>query len=146
MAKFKVRAVLVGSDQVQRNMLARSLKGRVISRLRIGYSASYAVHVHENMEGGFRFGGPRFLSRPFRRLGREMRSLMVRYLQVGKRSLEFAILNVGKWFIRETRDEVPMDTGHLRSTAYVTAEGGRTEMVGRQDLGWIQPRGVRSNR
>lgn len=143
MARFKVKAVLTGSDVVQRNLRARSLHGKLVSRLRIGYSASYAVYVHENLEAAFRVGGPRYLTRPFRRLSRSMRSLMVRYLQVGKRSLEYAILQTGKWFIRETRAEVPLDTGHLRSTAYVSAEGGRTELVGKDDLGWIQPRGVK---
>lgn len=144
MAKaFKVRAILTGQDRVKTSMRARTLAGKLFTTLSVGYSASYALYVHENMEAAFRVGGPRFLTRPWRRLRKSMTSLIVRYLRVGKRSLEYAILQTGTWFIRDTRGEVPMDTGHLRSSAYVTSDGGRTVLVGKDDLGWIQPKGVK---
>jgi len=103
----------------------------------VGYTANYAIHVHENLEMTLR-GQPRprgrgnywdppgrgqskFLEQPARDLGPELRRMitrgLIRGLPLGK-----ALYIAGLRLQRASQELVPVDTGNLKASAYTILE------------------------
>lgn len=85
----------------------------------VGYTAEYAVYVHENLECNHPNGGQaKYLESPARRLRPELVE-MVRDLVFNKKmTLANALLLAGLRLQRESQLLVPIDTGNLRDSAF----------------------------
>lgn len=107
-----------GIGRVAAALNAKSIKGRVKSRLQVGYSAAYAGKVHEDLATPHANGQAKFLEAPARRYAKQMRDDIRRTL-LARRSLDEALLKAGKFLLAESRKLVPVDTGFLRDSGFV---------------------------
>lgn len=89
--------------------------------VRIGYSAHYALYVHENLAVHHPVGQAKFLEVTVRRYARTVAQLVAAKLRAGY-SLEEALLSGGKLIKSESQRLVPVDTGILRASAFVRIE------------------------
>lgn len=110
----------------------------------VGFTAAYALYVHENMEiwpPGMRLRGqprpkgrgyfwdpqgkaqPKFLEQPARQLAGNgtLGSIIVQVLRSGK-TVAMALLTAGLRLQREAMELVPVDTGNLRASAFTRIE------------------------
>ena len=104
----------------------------------VGYSASYAVYVHENVEEKWR-GRPRrspskgnywdpagrgrskFLEYPARTIQRELGTIIAETTKRGASVMQ-ALLIAGMRLQRESQLLVPVDTGNLKASAFTEKE------------------------
>lgn len=104
----------------------------------VGYTAAYALYVHENEEAknegkprpsglGVYWGpslhGPKFLEAPARELGPELGEIAREALRQGK-TLAQALLLAGLRLQRESMQRVPVEYGNLRASAFTRIEKG----------------------
>lgn len=103
----------------------------------VGYTANYALYVHEDIEmkwkglprrGKNRHGvywGPhgqaKFLEQPAREMRQVLSDIVVKALQRGQ-SMAQALLLAGLRLQRESQQLVPVDTGNLRASAFTRLE------------------------
>lgn len=88
----------------------------------VGYTAAYAVYVHENMEAQHPRGGQaKFLETPARRLSNVLRDIVLKAVQSGA-SLGKGLLLAGLRLQRESQLLCPVDTGNLRASAFTRIE------------------------
>lgn len=99
--------------------------------VRVGYSAPYALKVHEDLEAFHSNGQAKFLEEPARKY-RDVMASIVRKNVVGRSGpgdLEAAILRgflaAGQFLKAESQELVPVDTGFLRDSAFVWIEDRR---------------------
>lgn len=121
----------------------------------VGYTAAYAVHVHENLEMKWkglprsgetppaRFSGSgkglfwdpqgraqsKFLEDPCRRLAPELGRIVREILQRGKSMIQ-ALLVAGLRLQRESMLLVPVDTGNLKASAFTRDAKSKTSAGG----------------
>lgn len=112
---FKVKGLekLVGQLQ-QRVAKARRDDGAAAS---VGYTQSYALYVHEDLQARHPHGKARYLIDPARRLIQEVSDIVSRLLAAG-RPMAQALLVGALRIQRESQREVPVDTGALKSSAF----------------------------
>ena len=93
--------------------------------IEVGYSAPYAIYVHEDLEVAHQNGQAKFLEQPARQnrqkyldaIGREwMRRSKAR--EEGD-ILKKSVITAAMMLIADSQKLVPVDTGILRGTAYV---------------------------
>lgn len=126
MAAF-VRIIVEGiSDLVEK------LRGRANKSMKkdegfftVGYSAPYAIYVHENLQANHEHGQAKFLERPTRELHGELaRSIRT---DVGKDlGLEMANKNAAISLLKASQELVPTDTGALKASGYVRDKNDNT--------------------
>lgn len=118
MAKPKV--VVTGISQVVNALRARNRSLRVggKDRLTVGYSAPYAVYVHENLEVHHVKGQAKFLEEPARTKRDDMVMIIREEMKAG-RTLAQANRKAGQFLLRESKKLVPVDTGVLKASGYV---------------------------
>lgn len=87
----------------------------------VGYTAAYAVHVHEDMAAPHVTGNAKYLSRPLMRLRKELSKTFSGVVRRGG-TVRQGMLAAGLRLQRESQKEVPVDTGALRASAF-TREG-----------------------
>ena len=89
----------------------------------VGYTQSYAVYVHENLESFHPNGQAKYLEHPAREMAEDILDTIAQALS---RGLPFEeALMLGCLFLqRESQLLVPVDTGALRASAF-----SRTEKV-----------------
>lgn len=98
----------------QKAAKARDDEGEVI----VGYTASYAVYVHEDLEARHKEGKQaKFLSEPANYLRSEMAFIVRSAMRAGRTLLQ-ALLLAGLRLQRESQQLVPVDTGNLRASAF----------------------------
>ena len=117
------------------NMKRRSEQEDNVSVV-VGYTAFYALFVHEKIEMKWRglerhgkkpgvYWGPggqaKFLEGPFRFLSQTLADIVVKQFNVG-RSLSQALLMAGLRLQRESQLLVPVVTGHLRASAFTRVD------------------------
>lgn len=112
----------------------REYTGNVI----VGYNASYALYVHENVEmkwkgkprhkphKGFYWdpqgrGQAKFLEQPARELREKMQKIIYQACIQGA-GLVKALLMAGMFLQRESQKLVPVDTGNLKGSAFTERE------------------------
>lgn len=116
------RIEIIGLDSLKRkfSLLIKKKSAAVV----VGYTAFYSVWVHENlnishpMHDGRDCGGQaKFLEQPVnllrRRFGRTVRGMLLR----GKGLLQ-ALLLIGYELQRSAQLLTPVDTGHLKDSAF----------------------------
>ena len=90
----------------------------------VGYTAEYAVFVHENLEASHKVGQAKFLEEPARKLipelALEIRKIMSEEKDPTKLGLTIqrALLVAGLRLQRESQELVPVDTGNLKASAF----------------------------
>lgn len=113
-------ADLKGFDELEaklRAMVAAKVPEGTDLNCEVGYSAAYAVHVHEDLTAYHEEGEAKFLERPARELREDLFRIVVEAMARG-RTVGQALLLAGLRLQRESQLLVPVDTGLLRSSAY----------------------------
>ena len=117
------KMMLIGADKVIASLRANSLSGNSYFKLNVGYSAPYAVYVHEDLRANHPNGGQaRYLEEPARRLRPEMRAKNKEILSRKKKSLEAACMAAGQMLLEASQALVPVDTGYLKSTGFISLD------------------------
>lgn len=116
--------------------LARGGKG---SSVIVGFTAAYALWVHENLEMKWKglprrppgkgyywdpqIAGPKFLENPARDLSNsgELSRILTSVVRSGKTVMQ-GLLVCGMRILREAQQRVPVDTGVLKASGFVRVE------------------------
>ena len=113
MAKFEgVSKVISTFRQKGRDGRARDAK------MSVGYTAPYALYVHENRGANFKVGRAGFLSDVAREMAGELARIASRQLRAGATMVQ-RLTAMGAALLAESKRNCPVDTGYLRSTGYV---------------------------
>lgn len=84
----------------------------------VGYSAAYAVYVHEDLEAHHDVGQAKFLEQPAREESDAIAGTISKALKAG-RSMRDAVLLGCLYLLRISQPLVPVDTGNLRASGFV---------------------------
>lgn len=104
-------------DKIRRDS-ERKDNGSVV----VGYSASYAVCVHENLEARHNEGQQaKFLEEPARKFATEIADDVIFAMKQGVGIIK-AMLVGGMRLQRESQKLVPIDTGNLKGSAFTEKE------------------------
>lgn len=87
----------------------------------VGYTQSYALHVHEDMQVFHRVGQAQYLRQPARTLERDLATIAVRAVRNGA-TIAQALLIAGLRLQRESQLLVPVDTSALKASAFTKLE------------------------
>lgn len=83
----------------------------------VGYSASYALYVHENLEAKHPVGQAKYLEAPLRNNRQRYHELLVGYITQGISYVQ-SLFRVGLALQRDSQQLVPVDTGNLKGSAF----------------------------
>jgi hypothetical protein len=108
---------LVARLNARAEQARRDAAGRVV----VGYTAGYALPVHEDREAHHPVGKAGFLLDPARRLAPELKRIVAEAVKRGV-PLPQALLLAGLRLQRESQAECPVDKGYLRSSAFTALE------------------------
>ena len=123
-------AKVEGLKGIQTALRARAAAGRSVS-VSVGYTAAYALYVHENLEARHPVGQAKFLEQPARELSAELGRVAAEAVAAGV-GLKDALLLAGLRLQRESQLLCPVDTGVLRNSAFteVTETGETSRAAG----------------
>ena len=100
----------------------KSLAGKKTVNGVMGYTAPYAVYVHENLEYRHKIGKTaKFIERPYRKLSKQMRLVVVKNLN-NKESLKTSVRRALDLLKTDSMAVVPIRTGFLRNSAFVRVD------------------------
>lgn len=106
-------------ESIYTRLLAKSLKGAKRMELLVGYSAPYAMYVHEDLEMNHPNGGnAKYLQKPARKLKTEMVRIITRSVKA-KNGLEEGMMRAGRLLLEASKEQVPVDTGFLRDSGFI---------------------------
>ena len=97
----------------------QSIKGQV--KVVVGFTANYALWVHENVGANFRVGQAKFLEQPARVEEPQMLSIVGKVLGSGKGMVQ-ALTLAGLFLQRKAQQLTPVDTGNLKASAFTRRE------------------------
>lgn len=100
-----------------RDLIAKSMK-KDIGGVIVGYTAAYAIYVHENMNAKHTVGQAKFLEKPAREKRDVLAALVATAAKAGV-GLQKALVIAGLRLKRESQELVPVDTGNLKGSAFV---------------------------
>lgn len=83
----------------------------------VGYTANYALHVHENLSMPHSNGQAKFLEQPAREMANDVGKLTVAAVKNGA-TLEQGLIIGGMSLQRASMKLVPVDTGNLKNSAF----------------------------
>lgn len=89
--------------------------------VRVGYTAAYALHVHENTQAFHRVGQAKFLEQPAREMQSELAKAVADAAKKGA-TLPQALYIAGLKLQRASQKLVPVRTGALKASAYTRIE------------------------
>jgi len=107
----------LGKLLVQFRELGRKLTDRTRVSVIVGYTASYALVVHEDLTAFHPVGQAKYLEEPFRNLRKELADIVNRSMARGA-DLPNSLLLAGLYLQRESQKLVPVDTGALKNSAF----------------------------
>lgn len=99
-----------------RSRAAKSRKGDDVS-VSVGYTAAYALYVHENLTAHHPVGQAKYLEQPARQNAREYGEIVRQAKQKGRTTAQ-ALLLAGLRLQRDSQKIVPVDTGALKGSAF----------------------------
>lgn len=99
----------------------RAAKANREASVIVGYTQSYAVYVHEDLEVYHKVGQAKFLEQPFRELAGELKRIVFLAVKRGQ-TMSNALLLAGLRLQRESQRRVPVDTGALKNSAFTKLE------------------------
>lgn len=118
-------AKVEGFDTVVQTMakLAVSAKAQHGKSVIVGFTAQYALYVHENLQAHHDTGQAKYLEQPARQLSSsgELQRVIETAYKNGAR-LQDALVLGGLRIQREAQQLVPIDTGNLRASAFTRKE------------------------
>jgi hypothetical protein len=88
----------------------------------VGYTQSYAIYVHENLEAEHPTGQAKFLEQPAREKRKDIKDIVKDEVIDGAK-LEDALLKGGLFLQRESQRLCPVATGALRASAFTRPDG-----------------------
>ena len=108
-----------GVDRLLAKLRAREAAARKDrdKQVVVGYTASYAIFVHENLEVRHPTGQAKFLEQPLRELRSELIDMVKQAVRKGA-TLVQGLLMAGLRLQRESQQLCPVDTGALRASAF----------------------------
>lgn len=109
-----------GIKSLRRTLLKRRRRGATArASVNVGYTQSYAVHVHENLDAFHHVGQAKFLEQPARELaGSGELGRIVSNAYVSHGGLGDALVIGGLRLQRASQQLVPIDTGALKASAF----------------------------
>jgi hypothetical protein len=112
-----------GIKQLKRRLdqLRKDSKREDGASVRVGYTASYAVYVHEDLTAHHTVGQAKFLLDPARALAKELGTIVATARKRGA-STGQGLLLAGLRLQRASQELVPVDTGNLRASAFTRQE------------------------
>lgn len=118
MANIKGLNAVVGALGKKRKKSKRENNGDVI----VGYTANYALRVHEDLEARHAPGKvAKFLHKPAVEKQKEIAEIILRGKKAGLPLMKAIVLG-GLFLQRESQKIVPIDTGNLRGSAFTKIE------------------------
>lgn len=117
---FKVTAKLTGAPELKavlrrRYAQAKDDAGRSVA---IGYSAPYAMAVHENLEVHHDNGQAKFIEKPVREMRSELQKQIDTDIKAGVKP-KVAFMKAGRKLLAASQKLVPVDTGKLKASGFV---------------------------
>lgn len=100
------------------NGLARKHRG---TRMTVGFSAQYAIYVHENLKARHKVGKAKFLEEPARLMASELGQIAAAAVRAGASFAE-ACLRAGRRLLEASQAITPVDTGFLRQSGFVRVD------------------------
>lgn len=91
------------------------------AKVQVGYTARYAVYVHEDLETTHKNGEAKFLEKAARKVAPRMRGIVAKYVKQ-KKGLLNGLKEAGDLLLAESNKKVPVDTGWLKSSGFVLVE------------------------
>ena len=112
---------VIGVDKVIASLKLREIDAKAASKAgaRVGYTAAYAVHVHE-INKNYRNGKEwKYLETPTRQLANsgELGRIITTAYQGGA-SLQQSLVLAALRIQRDSQKRVPLDTGNLKGSAF----------------------------
>lgn len=95
--------------------------GKAQDAVIVGYTAKYALWVHENRGAKFRVGRAGFLLDVAREISAELGGIVMKGLRRGLKIVD-ALLLAGLRLQRDSQLACPVDTGNLRASAFTRVE------------------------
>lgn len=92
-------------------------------RVVVGYSAPYAMVIHEDLERRHPNGSAKYLEQPAREMGKDIGRTIGEAVKAGT-PLPDAMLQGGQMLLTASQQLVPVQTGFLRDSGYVRVEQG----------------------
>lgn len=83
----------------------------------VGFTASYALYVHENLQAYHPVGQAKFLEQPLRE-NREVYARLAREAIGRGRTVGQALVIAGLQLQRDAQQRTPVDTGNLKASAF----------------------------
>lgn len=116
-------ATIEGQDAIllKLSRLAAKARSDARTKLVVGYSASYAVHVHEDLEAFHPNGQAKFLEQPAREYRDYLFHVVGEAMKKGQ-SLGSALALAGIQLLRLSRQLVPVKTGFLRDSGFTRVD------------------------
>jgi len=118
------KSVILGLPKVLRALekLEHESKRKNNGNVIVGYSASYAVHVHEDMNAKHNEGQKaKYLEQPAREIQGELGTIIKGVVKGGGSVIQ-GLLVAGLRLQRESQKLVPVDTGNLKASAFTEKE------------------------
>jgi len=116
-------AVIQNLKRLEFKLRERAAKARKESTAAVvvGYTAAYAVYVHEDLTANHPVGQAKFLEEPARQLQKVFSKMILQALR-RKATMSQALLLCGLRLQRESQELVPVDTGALKGSAFTRLE------------------------
>ena len=115
---FKVES---GGVIARLNGLAQRARANSKFAFMVGYTAPYAVYVHENLTARHPVGQAKFLEQPAREHADEIAAIIMRALRAGlspRSALGLGAIRL----LQLSKPLVPVDTGFLKASGYAKVE------------------------
>lgn len=106
-----------------RSKAAKALKDSNVSVV-VGYTQNYVLYVHENLEAIHPTGNAKFLENPARQNAKRYGEITRQELQQGK-TMAQSLLLAGLALQRDSQQQVPVDTGSLKGSAFTRLDAGK---------------------
>ena len=122
MAKVEgVSRVIAALRKADKKLQADKARGGQGQSVVVGFTAAYAIYVHEDLAAHHNVGQAKFLEQPARTLKRELAQIITDAVKKGKTLLQ-GLLLAGLRLQREAMILTPVDTGNLRASAFTRVE------------------------
>lgn len=117
------RVKIEGSDEIKVKLtrMANAARAETVNRIVCGYSAPYAVYVHENLEAYHSNGQAKFLEQPARERKGDIAAAVVSARRSGQ-PLEQALMAGAEELRKRSQPLVPVATGFLRDSWFAEVE------------------------
>lgn len=115
--------VLKALKRLEQKYQGRKAKAGIGESVIVGFTAAYALFVHEDMEADHKVGQAKFLEQPARELSNNgTLGGIVRKAVLAGRTVVEGLLLAGLRLQREAQLLTPVDTGALKGSAFVRVE------------------------